>query len=84
MVLQAYTAAKKGDDVLCAQALFQLSGLLAGLPVIEHGSSQVDLIADELKSWADTETLQRLHGMAMQLVEPAQQQAVSSMLGLSS
>jgi hypothetical protein len=78
---QAYTAAKKGDDVLCATALAQLSSLLQGMPVSDASSSQVGLIADELKGWADSETLQRLHAMAMQIVEPQQQQLVSSMLG---
>lgn len=81
---QAYTAAKKGDDVLCATALAQLSSLLQGMPVLEAGSSQVGLISDELKGWADGETLQRLYGLAMQLVEPQQQQLVSSMLGMRS
>eukprot|EP00882_Tetradesmus_deserticola_P011380 GHRQ01012040.1.p1 GENE.GHRQ01012040.1~~GHRQ01012040.1.p1 ORF type:complete len:479 (+),score=200.79 GHRQ01012040.1:87-1523(+) len=83
-IVEAYTAAKKGDDVLCATALAQLSSLLQGMPVLEAGSSQVALIADELKGWADAETLQRLHAMAKQLVEPQQQQLVSSMLGSSS
>lgn len=83
-VVEAYTAAKKGDDVLCATALAQLSSLLQGMPVLEAGSSQVGLISDELKGWADGETLQRLYGLAMQLVEPQQQQLVSSMLGMRS
>jgi hypothetical protein len=52
--------------------------------MLDASSSQVSLIADELKGWADSETLQRLHAMAMQLVEPQQQQLVSSMLGGSS
>lgn len=38
---KAYTDAKKGDDVGCATALFQLASLLSGLPMLEEGSSQV-------------------------------------------
>lgn len=83
-VLQAYTAAKKGDDVASAQCLFQLANLLTTLPMIEPGSSQVELIADELKGWADRDILQRLQEVLQQVLEaPQQQQVVSGMLGLS-
>lgn len=80
---QAYTAAKKGDDVASTQCLFQLANLIAQLPVIEAGSSQVALIADELKTWTDRNILLRLQEVLLQLLEEQQQQAVvSGMLGL--
>lgn len=82
---QAYTAAKKGDDVASAQCLFQLANILAVLPIIEPGSGQVELISDELKGWADRDILLRLQEVLMQVLqqEPAQQKVVSGMLGLS-
>lgn len=81
--LQAYTAAKKGDDVASTQALFQLANLLMRLPIIETSSSQVELIADELKGWADRDILLRLQEVLLQVLEdPKQQQVVTGMLGL--
>jgi len=81
--LQAYTAAKKGDDVASTQALFQLANLLMRLPIIEPSSSQVELIADELKGWADRDILLRLQEVLLQVLEdPKQQQVVTGMLGL--
>lgn len=40
-VPQAYTNAKKGDQVASGQCLFQLANLLTVLPIIEPGSAQV-------------------------------------------
>lgn len=81
---QAYTAAKKGDDVASTQCLFQLANLIAQLPVIEPGSAQVALIADELRTWTDRDILLRLQEVLLQLLEAPQQQAVvSGMLGLA-
>lgn len=80
--LQAYTAAKKGEDVAMAQALVQLSSLLQGLPVLEANSSQVGLIADELQGWADADVLQSLQDAARNFVESDQQKVVIGMLGL--
>lgn len=79
--LQAYTAVKKGDDVAAAQALVQLSSLLLGLPILEPGSSQVELIAEELQGWADADVLQQLRDTAVRMVEPANQKVVFGMLG---
>ena len=65
------------------QCLFQLANLLARLPIIEPGSSHVELIADELKGWADREVLQQLQQVLNQVLEaPEQQKVVSGMLGL--
>jgi hypothetical protein len=69
--------------VSSTQYLFQLANLLARLPIIEPGSSQVELIADELKGWADREVLQQLQQVLNQVLEaPEQQKVVSGMLGL--
>jgi hypothetical protein len=80
--LQAYTNAKKGDQVASGQCLFQLANLLTVLPVIEAGSSQVELIADELKSWADRDILQQLQEVVNQVLEPEQQKVVNAMFRL--
>jgi hypothetical protein len=80
---QAYTAAKKGDDVASTQCLFQLANLVAKMPVIEPSSAQVDLIADELRTWTDRGVLLRLQEVLLQLLEEPQQRAVvGGMLGL--
>jgi hypothetical protein len=69
--------------VSSTQYLFQLANLLARLPIIEPGSSQVELIAEELKGWADREVLQQLQQVLNQVLEaPVQQKVVSGMLGL--
>jgi hypothetical protein len=69
--------------VSSTQCLFQLANLLARLPIIEPGSSQVELIADELKGWADRDVLQQLQQVLNQVLEaPEQQKVVSGMLGL--
>jgi hypothetical protein len=69
--------------VSSTQYLFQLANLLARLPIIEPGSSQVELIAEELKGWADREVLQQLQQVLNQVLEaPEQQKVVSGMLGL--
>jgi hypothetical protein len=52
------------------------------LPVIEAGSSQVELIADELKSWADRDILQQLQEVVNQVLEPEQQKVVNGMFRL--
>jgi hypothetical protein len=82
---QAYTAAKKGDDVASTQCLFQLANLVVTLPVIEPGSAQVALIADELQTWTDRDVTRRLQEVLLQLLEaPQQQHVVNGMLGLAS
>ncbi|KAF8070922.1 hypothetical protein HT031_001003 [Scenedesmus sp. PABB004] len=80
-VIEAYTAAKKGDDVAAATALAALSSLLGGMPLLSPGSSQVDLIAEELAGWAEPDVLARLGDTARTLVEPEQQAVVAAMLG---
>ncbi len=81
--MQAYTAAKKGDDVGAAAALVQLSALLQGLPVLQVGDGPVALIAEELAGWAERGVLQQLGTTAATLVEGSQARAlVAAMLGL--
>lgn len=82
MCLQAYTNAKKGDQVASGQCLFQLANLLTTLPIIEPGSSQIELIADELKGWADRDILQQLQEVLNQVLEPEQQKVAAGMFGL--
>jgi hypothetical protein len=81
--LQAYTAAKKGDEVASTQCMFQLANILSMLPIIEPGSSQVELIADELKGWADRDILQRLQQTLTQVLQaPEQHKVINTMLGM--
>lgn len=81
-IVEAYTNAKKGDQVASGQCLFQLANLLTVLPIIEPGSAQVELIADELKGWADRDILQQLQEVVGQVLEPEQQKVVTGMFGL--
>jgi len=49
---QAIATIEKGDDMGALLALSQLSSLLTGMPVLEAGSQQVQLVAEELNTWA--------------------------------
>jgi hypothetical protein len=45
-------------------------------------TTQVELIADELKGWADRDILQQLQEVVGQVLEPEQQKVVTGMFGL--
>jgi hypothetical protein len=49
---QAIATLEKGDDTGALIALSQLGSLLGGMPVLEADSSEVQLVAGELNSWA--------------------------------
>lgn len=68
---------------LCPCTVYQWgANCLTPPPSPPHAALQVELIADELKGWADRDILQQLQEVVGQVLEPEQQKVVTGMFGL--
>ena len=68
-IVDAIAAAEKGDDSGALLALAQLGALLDGMPVLAPGSPEVELVADELNSWASVAAREKLLLLMVQIDE---------------